>query len=159
MNKKELTVADIRTKFFTPALVGAKGAKWNVVTQFREEIYFTKGHIIVRGKTVKRGDAKKAEESYNKGKQVRIEKFEPERAWRGDEPNRFDRGVENDQASRVSIAQIKTGSYDLDLKNSDRSDEGPGDFDHMLTEIEKLLAKIAETRAELKAQSWEALIR
>jgi type I restriction enzyme R subunit len=60
MNKKELTEADIRTKFITPALVGA-GGTWNVMTQVREEIYFTKGRVIVRGKTVKRGEAKKAD--------------------------------------------------------------------------------------------------
>jgi type I restriction enzyme R subunit len=61
MNKKELTEADIRTKFITPALVGADGQKWNVMTQLREETYFTKGRVIVRGKTVKRGEAKKAD--------------------------------------------------------------------------------------------------
>jgi len=61
MNKKELTEADIRTKFITPAIVGAEGEKWNVMTQLREEIYFTKGRVIVRGKTVKRGEAKKAD--------------------------------------------------------------------------------------------------
>ena len=59
--KKSLTEADIRTKFITPALVGAKGDKWNVMTQIREETYFTKGRVIVRGKTVKRGEAKKAD--------------------------------------------------------------------------------------------------
>ena len=61
MNKKALTEADICTKFITPALVGADGNKWNVMTQLREEIYFTKGRVIVRGKTVKRGEAKKAD--------------------------------------------------------------------------------------------------
>jgi type I restriction enzyme R subunit len=61
MNKKALTEADIRTKFITPALVGANGEKWNVMTQVREEVYFTKGRVIVRGKTVKRGEAKKAD--------------------------------------------------------------------------------------------------
>ncbi|RQW86668.1 MAG: restriction endonuclease, partial [Geobacter sp.] len=61
MNMKTLTETDIRTKFITPALVGADGNKWNVLTQLREEIYFTKGRVIVRGKTVKRGEAKKAD--------------------------------------------------------------------------------------------------
>ena len=60
MDKKALTEADIRTKFITPALVGP-GGKWNVMTQLREEIYFTKGRVIVRGKTVRRGEAKKAD--------------------------------------------------------------------------------------------------
>ena len=61
MNKKTLTETDIRTKFITPALVGTNGEKWNVMTQIREEAYFTKGRVIVRGKTVKRGEAKKAD--------------------------------------------------------------------------------------------------
>ncbi|MCX6915531.1 MAG: DEAD/DEAH box helicase family protein [Verrucomicrobia bacterium] len=61
MNKKALTEADIRTKFITPALVGPSGSKWNVMTQIREEAYFTKGRVIVRGKTVQRGEAKKAD--------------------------------------------------------------------------------------------------
>lgn len=55
MNKKTLTEADIRTKFITPALVGAGCDKWDLMTQLREEVYFTKGRVIVRGKTVKRG--------------------------------------------------------------------------------------------------------
>jgi len=61
MNKKQLTEADIRTKFITPAIVGPNGGKWNVMTQVREEFYFTKGRVIVRGKAVKRGEAKKAD--------------------------------------------------------------------------------------------------
>ena len=61
MNKKALTEADIRTKFITPALVGTNGDKWNVMTQIREEVYFTKGRVIVRGKTVKRGEPRKAD--------------------------------------------------------------------------------------------------
>ena len=90
--------------------------------------------------------------SYNKGKPIRIEEFEPERAWWG---NR----VENEHAWRVSIDQIKAGNYNLDLKNPHISDTGPGDVDHLLPEYEKLLARIAETRAELKAQLQEALLR
>ena len=61
MNKKDLTEADIRTKFITPAILGPNGSKWNVMTQILEERYFTKGRIIVRGKTVIRGEAKKAD--------------------------------------------------------------------------------------------------
>lgn len=61
MNKKDLTEADIRTKFVTPALVGPNRDKWDVMTQISEELYFTKGRVIVRGKTVERGEAKKAD--------------------------------------------------------------------------------------------------
>lgn len=58
MNKQALTEADIRSKFITPALVGVNGEKWNLHTQIREEVYFTRG---VRGKAVKRGEASKAD--------------------------------------------------------------------------------------------------
>ncbi len=61
MNKKALTEADIRTKYITPALVGTDGEKWDLISQIREETYFTKGRVIVRGKTVQRGEAKKAD--------------------------------------------------------------------------------------------------
>ena len=61
MNKKALTETDIRTKFITPSILGPDGSKWDVMTQVLEEYHFTKGRVIVRGKTVKRGEAKKAD--------------------------------------------------------------------------------------------------
>ncbi len=61
MDKKVLTETDIRTKFITPAILGPGGAKWNVMTQMLEEYHFTKGRVIVRGKSVSRGEAKKAD--------------------------------------------------------------------------------------------------
>lgn len=88
--------------------------------------------------------------SYNKTKPIRIEEFEPERAW-------WDNRVENEQAWCVPIEQIKAGNFNLDLKNPNSSDEGPGDVDHLLPEYEKLLAKIAETRIALKKQLHQAL--
>ena len=61
MNKKHLTETDIRTKFITPAIVGENGSKWDRMTQFLEEYYFTRGWVIVRGKSATRGSAKKAD--------------------------------------------------------------------------------------------------
>lgn len=61
MDKKALTETDIRSKFITPAIVGVDEPKWDLMTQVLEEHYFTKGRVIVRGKTVKRGEAKKAD--------------------------------------------------------------------------------------------------
>lgn len=58
MNKKDLSERDICTKFITPALT-ASG--WDVLSQIREQVYFTKGRIIVRGKLVTRGKAKFAD--------------------------------------------------------------------------------------------------
>ena len=98
---------------------------------------------------------------YNKGKPVRIEEFESEKKWWGkpDKSGAYSKRVENEQAWRVSIDQIKAGNYNLDLKNPHSSDTGPGDVDHLLPEYEKLLAQIAETRGQLKAQLMEALSR
>ena len=58
MNKKELSERDICTKYITPAV---NQAGWDEMTQVREEVSFTKGRIIVRGKLVTRGRAKRAE--------------------------------------------------------------------------------------------------
>jgi len=58
VDKKSLTERDICTKFILPAV---KGAGWDEMLQVREEVYFTKGRIIVRGKLVTRGKAKKAD--------------------------------------------------------------------------------------------------
>jgi type I restriction enzyme, R subunit len=53
-----LSERDICTKFITPALFKAG---WDVQSQIREEVSFTKGRIIVRGKLVTRGKAKRAD--------------------------------------------------------------------------------------------------
>ncbi len=58
MDKKQLSERDICTKFITPALAQAG---WDAMAQIREEVYFTKGRIIVRGKLVTRGEAKRAD--------------------------------------------------------------------------------------------------
>ena len=58
MNKKSLSERDICTKFITPAI---KQVGWDEMSQIREEVTFTKGRIIVRGKLVTRGKAKRAD--------------------------------------------------------------------------------------------------
>lgn len=58
MNKKLLSERDICTKFITPAL---ENTGWDKVRQFREEVSFTDGRIIVRGKLSTRGKKKRAD--------------------------------------------------------------------------------------------------
>ena len=58
MDKHALSERDICTKFITPAV---RRAGWDVMSQIREEVSFTKGRIIVRGKLVSRGKAKRAD--------------------------------------------------------------------------------------------------
>ncbi|MEO1473910.1 MAG: DEAD/DEAH box helicase family protein, partial [Pseudomonadota bacterium] len=58
MDKRSLSERDICTKFITPAL---RNAGWDEMLQIREEVSFTKGRIIVRGKLVTRGPGKRAD--------------------------------------------------------------------------------------------------
>lgn len=58
MDKKKLSERDICSKFITPALISAG---WDLHTQIREEVSFTKGRIIVRGKLHSRGEQKRAD--------------------------------------------------------------------------------------------------
>jgi len=58
MNKKDLSERDICSKFISPAV---QRAGWDPMIQIREEVSFTKGRIIVRGKLVSRGKAKRAD--------------------------------------------------------------------------------------------------
>ena len=57
-NKNKLTERDICTKFITPAITNAG---WDIHAQVREEVSFTKGRIIVRGKLHSRGEQKRAD--------------------------------------------------------------------------------------------------
>ena len=58
MDKRDLSERDICSKFITPAVTAAG---WDPLLQIREEFSFTKGRIIVRGKLVTRGKAKRAD--------------------------------------------------------------------------------------------------
>jgi type I restriction enzyme R subunit len=58
MNKKQLSETDIRTKFITPAI---QKAGWDIQRQVREEVTFTDGRIIVRGRLWSRGKRKRAD--------------------------------------------------------------------------------------------------
>ena len=58
MDKKPLSERDICTKFITPAL---RRAGWDEIAQIREEFGLTNSRIIVRGKLVSRGKAKRAD--------------------------------------------------------------------------------------------------
>ena len=89
--------------------------------------------------------------SYNKTKPIRIEEFAAERAW-------WHKREENEFAWRVDIETIRAGGFNLDMKNPHNGDSGPGDVDELLPEYEQLLARIAATRAKLKAELYQALM-
>jgi type I restriction enzyme R subunit len=58
VDKKKLSERDICSKFITPAVIAAG---WDLHSQIREEVGFTKGRIIVRGKLHTRGEQKRAD--------------------------------------------------------------------------------------------------
>lgn len=58
MNKRDLSEADIKAKFITPAILKAG---WDELTQLGREIYFTDGRIYVKGKLTARGKRKFAD--------------------------------------------------------------------------------------------------
>lgn len=58
MSKADLSERDICTKCITPAI---QAAGWDLHTQVREEVTFTKGRIIVRGQLTSRGQTKRAD--------------------------------------------------------------------------------------------------
>jgi type I site-specific restriction endonuclease len=58
VDKKALSERDICTKFITPAVAAAG---WDIQRQVREEVTFTKGRVIVRGKLHTRGRARRAD--------------------------------------------------------------------------------------------------
>jgi len=57
-DKKSLSERDICSKYITPAITEAG---WDLHSQIREEVTFTKGRIIVRGKLHTRGEQKRAD--------------------------------------------------------------------------------------------------
>ncbi|MDI5891092.1 EcoAI/FtnUII family type I restriction enzme subunit R [Halomonas rhizosphaerae] len=58
MDKKAFSERDICSKFITPAL---ERAGWDIQTQVREEVSFTNGRIIVRGRLHTRGKRRRAD--------------------------------------------------------------------------------------------------
>lgn len=88
--------------------------------------------------------------SYSKTKPIRIEEFEPEKAW-------WDNRVESENAWRVSIEEIKQRGYNLDIKNPNTEDDGPGDPDALLAKYEQIQAGVKQTREALKKELMGAL--
>ena len=71
MDKKALSERDICTKFITPAL---ERAGWDIQAQVREEVSFTAGRIIVRGRLHTRGKRRRADYllSYHKHQPIAV---------------------------------------------------------------------------------------
>jgi type I restriction enzyme M protein len=88
--------------------------------------------------------------SYSKTKPLRIGEFEPEKAWWGER-------VENDFTWRVSVEEIKSNGYNLDIKNPNVEDASHGDPDELLQDYQQLLHDIGDTRGKLRDELVGAL--
>ena len=95
--------------------------------------------------------------SYNKTKPMRIEEFSVESAWWGDEADGFAHRVENDQAWKVSIEDIKARNYNLDCKNPHVGELEIHDPDVLLAQYQSMQDDIASLRGQLKAILAQAL--
>jgi len=89
--------------------------------------------------------------SYNKTKPMRFEEFQPEMDWWGTEADGFAARVENEQAWKVSLAEIKVRNYNLDIKNPHVGEQISHDPDELLRKYEQQQKSIAEIRDQLKA--------
>jgi type I restriction enzyme M protein len=88
--------------------------------------------------------------SYSKTKPMRIQEFEPEKAWW---PNR----EETEQAWCVPIEDIVVRNYNLDIKNPNAIVNGPGDPDELLERYMHLSKEVAGLRDALKTSLMDAL--
>ncbi|MBM4160387.1 MAG: SAM-dependent DNA methyltransferase [Ignavibacteria bacterium] len=90
------------------------------------------------------------EKSYSKTKPLRIEEFEPEKAW-------WKKRKENQFAWKVSIDQIKVANYNLDIKNPNAPEAAHRDPEELLAEYKELLSELSEKREALRDELKRSL--
>jgi type I restriction enzyme M protein len=91
--------------------------------------------------------------SYSKTKPIRIQEFHKlEAKW-------WNKREENEHAWLVPVEQIIESGYNLDIKNPNTVDEGPGDPEELLAEYTKLLDETKAARDALKDELAQALER
>ena len=95
--------------------------------------------------------------NYNKTKPIRIEEFDAEKAWWGDEADGFASRVEGKFAWKVGIAAIKASGFNLDQKNPHAGPEISHDPDELMAEYRRLQAEAQGIRDQLKAILGAAL--
>ncbi len=88
--------------------------------------------------------------SYSKTKPIRIDEFEPEKAW-------WHKREEDEYSWKVSIEAIKANDYNLDIKNPHKPEINHEDPHALVMDYRKLLTGIAETRNLLKQNLKDAL--
>jgi type I restriction enzyme M protein len=90
--------------------------------------------------------------SYSKTRPMRIEEFEPEKAW-------WDKREKTERAWKVTADDIVTGGYKLDIANPNVVDEGHEDPDVLLARYAVAIAEVEAAREALRGSFAEALLR
>lgn len=95
--------------------------------------------------------------SYNKTKPMRVQEFQTECDWWGDESKGFKTRVETEQAWKVSVEDIKARGYNLDIKNPHVADVVEHDPEELLQSYASQQADIQGLRDQLKSILSDAL--
>lgn len=88
--------------------------------------------------------------SYSKTKPMRIEEFEPEKAW-------WENREETELAWKVTAEDIAASGYNLDITNPNVVDDGHEDPDVLLERYEEATAEVEAAREALRSALAEAL--
>lgn len=88
--------------------------------------------------------------SYSKTKPLRIEEFEPEKAWWNDRE-------ENEFAWRVPVEQVVENGYNLNLKNPHEGESESHDPDVLIAQYNKLVKQVEEAQNKLRDELGAAL--
>jgi type I restriction enzyme M protein len=97
--------------------------------------------------------------SYNKTKPMKIEEFEAEKQWWGNEDDGFKGRKEGEYSWRITLEDLKARNYNLDIKNPHVGNRQVYDPDHLLAQFVSLQSDIANIRNRLKMTLAEALER
>lgn len=95
--------------------------------------------------------------SYNKTKPMRFEEFEAEQKWWGNEKDGFKDRVQTEQAWKVSLEDIISRNYNLDIKNPHIGEQVNHDPEKLLEEYSQQQTDIENIRDQLKYILSEAL--
>jgi type I restriction enzyme M protein len=87
--------------------------------------------------------------SYSKTKPMRIEEFEPEKAW-------WKAREENERAWRVPVEDIEGSSYNLDIKNPNTVDEDHENPDVLLARYGEAVERVKAAEEALKVSLAQA---
>ncbi len=95
--------------------------------------------------------------AYNKTKPMKVEEFETLATWWGNESDGFSARQENEQAWKVSLAELQARNYNLDCKNPHVGEQITHDPEVLLAQYHNMQEDIASLRNQLKTILGEAL--